>query len=132
MDSLRFVIINDNFCIEDTPLKGKYKVNNSGGADAVIYEIDDLTLRPELELLQKYGFLRLVKEGLRAIENAEDIIRLTETVDIIEGGDIYMKVKLMNQEFSFTESQLMSGGTLTRYLLRVGKFIRVPQKTGVK
>lgn len=120
---MRFVVLTDDFFIDDTPLKGKYVVEDSDGE--VIYCVDDITVKQELSFLELYGIIRLIHEESSELDNGEDIIRLTESVDILEGGTVYLKVKIMGREFMFTEMQLMSSVTLKRYMLRLGKFFNI-------
>lgn len=123
---MRFNILKDDFFVDDTPLKGKYKALDEG--EGATYEVDDIGLKPELDLLEKYGLIRLIKSDSQEIEDVDDIIRLTESVEIIEGGSMYLKVKILQHEFTFTEEQLMSGFSLQKYMLRLGKFITIPRK----
>lgn len=121
--SLRFVVLKDDFFIDETPLKGKYTVEDSDGE--IIYYVEDITVKPELSFLELYGIIRLIHEESSELDNAEDIIRLTDSVEILEGGSIYLKVKIMGREFMFTELQLMSSVTLKRYMLRLGKYFNL-------
>ena len=123
---MRFILLKEDFFVDDTPLKGKCKACNE--EEATIYEVDDIGLKSELDLLERYGILRLIKTDSQEIEGVDDIIRLTESVEIIEGGSMYLKVKMLKHEFSFTEAQLMSGFSLQKYMLRLGKYITIPGK----
>lgn len=120
---MRFVVLTDDFFIDETPLKGKYTVEDSGGE--FIYQVEDISVKPELSFLELYGIIRLIHEESSELDNADDIIRLTDSVDILEGGSVYLKVKLMGKEFMFTELQLMSSVTLKRYMLRLGRFFNI-------
>ena len=123
---MRFSVLKDDFFVDDTPLKGKCKSLDEG--EGAIYEVDDIGLKPELDLLEKYGLIKLIKSDSQEIEDVDDIIRLTEGVEIIEGGNMYLKVKILEHEFTFTEAQLMSAFSLQKYMLRLGKFITIPGK----
>ena len=124
--TLRFNVLKDDFFVDDTPLKGKYKTLDS--ENDIIYEVDDIGLKPELDLLERYGLIKLIKSESQEIEDVNDIIRLTETVEIVEGGNMYLKVKILKHEFTFSEAQMMSGFALQKYMLRLGKFINIPGK----
>lgn len=55
---IRFQVLNDNFFIDDTPLRGKCISHEDGS-----YEVADPNLRPELEILEKYGNVKIIKAG---------------------------------------------------------------------
>lgn len=123
---MRFSVLKDDFFVDDTPLKGKCKAIDS--ENDALYEVDDIGLKPELDLLEKYGLIKLIKSDSQEIEDVNDIIRLTESVEIIEGGNMYLKVNILKHEFTFSEAQMMSGFALQKYMLRLGKFITIPGK----
>ena len=125
--AFRFMVLKDDFYINETPLKGMFSVEEEG--DAMIFVVNDISLKPEVQMLERYGMVRLVQSEGTDIDSADDVVRLTESVEMLEGGNVYLKVHLLGHDFTFTEMQLLSSMTLRRYLLRLGCFMNISRKS---
>lgn len=120
---MRFVVLRE-FPLEEIPfLKDQYKVVSDVADADFVYEVDDAK-KDKLKVFEEAGFIKEVKGERNEIEGVDDIIRLTEKVEVLQGGSLYMRVKLLGHELQFTESQLLSPMALSRQLLRLKKLIK--------
>lgn len=124
---MRFMKVKDLPLDEIAFLRGRYKIISSVIDGEDIYEVDD-ELRDELKVLEKAGFVKIIKGEIHDIEKAEDLLSLTERVEIVEGGSLFLRVQLAGHTLSFTEDQLLTPTALRKYLLRIGKVLSIKQK----
>ncbi len=125
---MRFMVIRDDFPLEEVAfLKGQYRVVSDPTDEEIIYEVND-ALKNKLKIFEEAGFIKEVKGERKELESVEDIIRLTEKVRLIQGGSLYMRVKLLGHNFHFTESQLLTPFALSKQLLRLKKLIKPTTK----
>jgi len=124
---MRFMVIKDIPLDDISFLKGKYKVVSTPTDPEIIYEVDE-NYREKLKVLEEAGFIKVIKQDLHEIEKVEDLIPMTERVEIVQGGSLFLRVQLAGHILSFTEGQLLSPTTLRKYLLRMGKVLGIKQK----
>jgi len=121
---MRFMVIKDIPLDDISFLKGEYKKVSAPTDPEIIYEVDE-KFREKLKVLEEAGFIRVIKQDLHDIEKVEDLIPMTERV---QGGSLFLRVQLAGHTLSFTEGQLLSPTALRKYLLRMGKVLRIKQK----
>jgi len=124
---MRFMVIKDIPLDDISFLKGEYKKVSAPTDPEIIYEVDE-KFREKLKVLEEAGFIRVIKQDLHDIEKVEDLIPMTERVEIVQGGSLFLRVQLAGHTLSFTEGQLLSPTALRKYLLRMGKVLRIKQK----
>ena len=128
---MRFIVLNENFHIGDIKIfNDKIRVVSEGtieGTTELIYEAGE-SLRDKLKVLEEIGYIKEIKSGQRRIKSAEDVIRHTDEVILLNGGDIYMRVKLLGKEINFTESELLSSIFLKKQLLRFKEVVSISPK----
>ena len=124
---MRFMILRD-FPLDEIPfLKGQYQVVSDAGDSDFTYDVDD-AIKEKLKVFEEAGFIKEVRGERNDIESADDIVRLTDKVELVQGGSLYMYVKILGHDLSFTESQLLSSVALSRQLLRMKKLIKPTAK----
>jgi len=124
---MRFVVVKDISLDEIDFLRGKYKEVSAPTDPEVIYEVDD-NLRNDMKVLERAGFIKEIKQELHDVEKVEDLIPMTERVEIVQGGSLFLRVQLAGHTLTFTEGQLLTATTLRKYLLRMGKVLSIKQK----
>ncbi|MCD6148320.1 hypothetical protein J7J18_03015, partial [bacterium] len=124
---MRFIVIKDMPLDDISFLKGEYRVVSTPTDPEIIYEVDE-KFREKLKVLEEAGFIRVIKQDLHDIDDVEDLIPMTERVEIVQGGSLFLRVQLAGHTLTFTEGQLLSPTTLRKYLLRMGKVLRIKQK----
>ena len=128
---MKFIILNDNFHIGDIQIfKDRVRAVSEEtieGTIEVIYEADE-SIRDKLKVFEEVGFIKEIKSDQRRIKTIDDILRHTEDVILLDGGSVYMKVKLLGKEISFTEPQLLTGLALRKQLLRFKEIISIPPR----
>ena len=124
---MRFMVIKDIPLDDISFLKGEYRVVSTPTDPEIIYEVDE-KFREKLKVLEEAGFIKVIKQDLQDIEKVEDLIPMTERVEIVQGGSLFLRVQLGGHTLSFTEGQLLTPTTLRKYLLRMGKVLRISQK----
>ncbi|GAH25033.1 unnamed protein product [marine sediment metagenome] len=124
---MQFMVLRD-FPLDEIPfLKGQYQVVSDAGDSEFIYDVDD-ALKEKLKVLEEAGFIKEIKGEQNNIECTDDIIRLTDRVELVQGGSLYMHVKILGHDFRFTETQLLSPVALSTQLLRLKKLIKPTAK----
>ena len=128
IEGVKFIILNDSLYIDDIPIvKSNIRSVSEETAGEVVYEADE-SIRDKLKVLEELGFIKEIKSEQRGIKTIDDIIRHTEEVFLLEGGDIHIKVKLLGKVLSFTESQLLDSKALRMQLLRLKEVIQITKK----
>jgi hypothetical protein len=123
---MRFIILRE-LPLDDIPfLKGKYSVVSGIADDEFVYEAED-SIKDKLKVFEEAGYIKEVKGVQSDIESVDDIIRLTEKVALLQGGEAFLRVKLLGHELEFRESQLLSPKMLEVYLIRLRKFLHIPK-----
>ena len=130
-DTFRFMITKEAY-IETVKsaefLQGKLREFREPDGK-VIYEVQvDAELIQNMKVFEKAGFIKPIKEELREVESIEDLFPLTKKVEIVQGGPLYMRVYLGDHILTFNENQLLTPTMLRKYLLRLGKILRIKQK----
>ena len=125
---MRFIVVKEDIPLDDIYfLRGKYRVVSTPTDPEIIYEVDD-NLRSDMKVLERAGFIKEIKQEIHEVEKVDDLIPMTERVEIIQGGSLFLRVQLGGHTLSFTEGQLLTPTTLRKYLLRMGKVLRISQK----
>ena len=92
------------------------------------YVISDPDLKVKLDLLQELGIIRLIRDEQQMITGVEDILRLTESVEMLTGGQMHLKVRLAGNEYRFSEAETDNGRKLRRSLIRTGVVLTITMK----
>jgi len=105
---IEFYVLNENFYIDETPLKGKYVSHIDGS-----YEVSDPALRPDLEILEKYGNVKIIKQETDRQKGViHDFKTLRNTIDRVDkkaGDPVYYYVFLEGGgKLSFTSCEIIS------------------------
>lgn len=126
---MRFIFLNDYPIEEIIFLRGgKYSIVSGPTDDEIIYEVNE-TLRGKMVVLEEAGLIKEIKvRDIMEIRNILDLIPLTEKVEILNGGSVYLKVCLPSHTFLFSESELLGTRTLALQLLRLKKVIQIKIK----
>ena len=122
---MKFVVIDDSFSLDRSPwLSEAKKVSSSSDVEGV-YEISD-DYRSKMKVLEEFGFVKEIKGEITELEQLSDLMRLTDKVELLQGGDIYLKVKLVNgHEFLFSEDEMLGLKAIKQRLLRLKAVIPV-------
>jgi len=129
-DTFRFILTNKNISVKDIEFLQGAEIREFRQPDGeIIYEVQaDPNLIQKMKVIEEAGFIRPIKEELREVESIEDLIPLTKKVEIVQGGPLYMRVYLGDHILTFNENQLLTPTMLRKYLLRLGKILRIKQK----
>jgi len=129
-DTFRFILTKENISIRDIKFLQGVEIKEFRQPDGeIIYEVQaDPNLIQKMKVIEEAGFIRPIKEELREVESIEDLIPLTKKVEIVQGGPLYMRVYLGDHILTFNENQLLTPTMLRKYLLRLGKILRIKQK----
>ena|GEM_PF-2310274 len=125
---MKFIPTADDFDPDSIPfLKGLCtRITEPDGTE--LYEAP-AELGDKLKVLEEAGFIRIIKaQDISQISSYEDIIELTERVELLQGGTAHLRAVVAGHIFEFTESQLLSPNTLMKRLIRLKKFIRIKPK----
>jgi hypothetical protein len=125
---LKFIATSAAFDPDSIPfLKDKCKrILEPDGTE--VYDVPS-EFRDKLVVLEEAGFIRIIKpQNFSQITGFEDIIELTEKVELLQGGTAHLRVVIADHVFEFTESQLLSPTTLMKRLIRLKKFVRIKPK----
>jgi hypothetical protein len=123
---MKFVVLHDDFYISDIPSLSECKVVSSPTDETLIYEAPE-SLRDKLKVLDEIGLIKEIKGEQNDITSVDDIIRLTESVELLQGGKAVLRVKLLGHELDFTENQILSSEAFRARLIRLRKFIYIPK-----
>ena len=128
-DTFRFMLTKENLSVRDIEFLRDVEIRELRQPDGVlIYEIQaDSNLIQKMKVLEEAGFIKPIKEELREVESVDDLISLTKRVEVVQGGSLYMRVHLSDHILTFNESQLLTPTMLRKYLLRLGKCLRIRQ-----
>jgi len=129
-DTFRFILTKENISIRDIKFLQGVEIKEFRQPDGeIIYEVQaDPNLIQKMKVIEEAGFIRPIKEEVREVESIEDLIRLTKKVEIVQGGSLYMRVHLGDHILTFNENQLLTPTMFRKYLLRLGKILRIKQK----
>jgi len=123
---MRFVILHDDIVIEDIAfLRGRYKVVSTALDEEIIYEVDD-ELRQKIEVFEEAGLVKTIKaERIEDVKSAEDIMRLSEKVQLLKSGSAFLRVYLAGHEIEFTERELLSPLAIMTKMIRLRKNVKI-------
>lgn len=129
-DTFRFILTKENISVRDIEFLQGVEIREFRQPDGeIIYEVQaDPNLIQKMKVIEEAGFIKPIKEELREVESIEDLIPLTKKVEIVQGGPLYMRVYLGDHILTFNENQLLTPTMLRKYLLRLGKILRIKQK----
>lgn len=125
---VRFEILKDDFYIGDSQtFKGGYKMVDT--VDGTLqYELTNPELKSKLDFLQELGYIQMIRDEQRVIQGVDDILRLTESVEMLTGGQMHLKVHLAGNQYDFTEAETDNGRKLRRSLIRTGVVLSITLK----
>jgi len=119
---MRFVVLKDDFYPGDIPFLESARVIGEG--DEIVYEVSD-AVQEKLKVLEEAGFVKTVKGSIDSIRSGEDVIRLTERVEVLQGGTVLLRVILGGHELEFSEDELLSPMSLRKRLLRLKAIVHI-------
>jgi len=125
------MILKENISLNDLGDIGKEATLDplSVGDDdnGIIYSVDSQHLN-QLHILEQLGQIKLIKTQINEIENVDDILQLTQTVSMLQGGKLKLSVSIANHRFEFDEGELLTGRALRMRLLRLRTYIKIKQE----
>ena len=128
---MHFMILKENISLNDLGDIGKEATLDplSVGDDdnGIIYSVDSQHLN-QLHILEQLGQIKLIKTQINEIENVDDILQLTQTVSMLQGGKLKLSVSIANHRFEFDEGELLTGRALRMRLLRLRTYIKIKQE----
>jgi hypothetical protein len=127
---IRIVWLDDQKCIGDFKfLNGKFLSVDSVDPDITEYEIslDDSETMNNLKFLSNFGMINIIG-GVVEFETHEDILPCTRKVEKVKSNPMYLIIHFLDHEFILSETELLAPTKFRRCLLRIGKFINIPNK----
>ena len=119
---MRFVVLKDDLYPGDVPFLRSAKANEE--SSEIVYEIGE-EVREKLKVLEEAGFVKVVKESLDSIRSVDDVMRLTERVEVLQGGTMFLRVFLCGHEIEFMEDELLNPIALRKRLLRLMAIVNI-------
>jgi len=125
---VRFIHINEDVPLSSFDLEN---LRSTGEVvdDAIVWEVDDSSVET-VKFLEKQGIVKVIK-GDDEIDSVSDIMRLTDKVELLQGGSVIMKIYLLDHVFTLEERQLLTATAFRKQLLRLKKFIQIKPKEWV-
>jgi len=128
---MHFMILKENITLEDLGDIGKEAtvdpLSGDGGDNAIIYSVESKHLT-QLHILEQLRQIKLIKTQISEIENVDDVLQLTQTVSMLQGGKLKLSVSIADHRFEFDEGELLTGRALRMRLLRLRTYIKIKQE----